>query len=135
VSLILVVDDMAAVREPIAASLVGAGYRTATAPNGAKALAAVNQEKPDLILLDVSMPIMDGLTFLGVLRGNRSTASIPVILLTAAADEPRVRDAAKLGVKAYLLKSEFSVAEMLKRVKQHLRETLPPSGSATPDAA
>src|SRR5204863_5576048 len=119
-SLILVVDDMPAVREPIAASLRLAGHSTATAANGAQALAAVHVAKPDLILLDVAMPVMDGIAFLAALRAHPGTADIPVILLTADGDRARVLEAAELGARHYLLKSQFSLPELLKRVREQV---------------
>jgi CheY-like chemotaxis protein len=113
-SLILVVDDMQAIREPIAASLRLAGYQTVVAADGVAAISAAHRHKPDLILLDISMPGMDGLTCLTALRAAPTTADIPVILLTAAADKHLVSRAASLRVKDYLLKSAFSLPELLK---------------------
>ena len=130
-SLILVVDDVAAIREPIAASLKLAGYATATAANGAEALALVHQEKPDLILLDVSMPVMDGISFLRALRAHTSTAAVPVIPLTADSDRARVLEAARMGAKEYLLKSTFSLPDLLKRVKERAAEALHAGAVAT----
>src|SRR5688572_24595203 len=79
---ILVVDDMAIFREPLAACLKHEGYATVCAANGKEALTAVVRKRPDLILLDLAMPVMDGLTFLRHLRGNPATSALPVILLT-----------------------------------------------------
>lgn len=128
-SLVLVVDDMAAIREPIAACLRLEGYETACAANGAEALAAVHRRKPDLILLDVSMPVMDGIAFLTALRAHPSTAGVPVILLTADSDKARVLEAAKLGAKHYLIKSQFSLPDLLKRVKEQVAAALPPAAA------
>ena len=130
-SLILVVDDAAAVREPIAAALRLAGYRTATAVDGKQALVAVLKEKPDLILLDLAMPVMDGMEYLAALRALPWTASTPVIVLSAGADRELVSRAAKFQVKDYLLKSALSLPELLKRVKQHVSDLV---AAAAPDA-
>ena len=73
-SSILVVDDMAVFREPIAASLRLAGHQTQCAADGEEALRMVRQRRPDLILLDVSMPKMDGITFLKRLRAEPAIA-------------------------------------------------------------
>src|SRR5437762_713260 len=94
---ILVVDDMAVIRDPIAASLRGAGYRTLCASNGKEALQTLRTENADLILLDVVMPEMGGLEFLHHLRGNPATAHTPVILLSAAEGKKDILDAAKYG--------------------------------------
>jgi CheY-like chemotaxis protein/HD-like signal output (HDOD) protein len=115
---ILVVDDMAVFREPIAASLRLAGYKTLCAADGEEALQSVRAHRPDLILLDVSMPKMDGITFLRRLRADPSLAAIDVILLTAVSEKQYIVAAATLGVKNYLLKSRFRLCDLLDRVKK-----------------
>jgi CheY-like chemotaxis protein len=126
-SLVMVVDDMAVVREPIAASLRASGYQTVSAGGGLEALNALQIAIPDLILLDLSMPGMDGMTVLRALRKSSTTAHTPVILLTASADKGDVVEASRLGVRDYVLKSRFSLPEMLARVGKYL---CPPNGAA-----
>jgi CheY-like chemotaxis protein len=115
---ILVVDDMAVFREPIAASLRLSGYKTLCAVDGEEALRITRANHPALILLDVAMPKMDGLTVLKHLRGDAAIANTPVILLTAVAETKIVLAAASLGVKDYLLKSRFRLNELLERIKR-----------------
>src|SRR5687768_17561134 len=110
-STVLVVDDMPIFRDPIAASLRLAGYETVGAADGAAALASARARRPDVILLDVSMPVMDGFAFLRELRDHPGLATVPVILLTAASDRKFIIEAGKYGVKDYLLKSRFSLAD------------------------
>jgi HD-like signal output (HDOD) protein/CheY-like chemotaxis protein len=129
--IILVVDDMPIFREPIAASLRGAGYQTVTACNGKEALAKILLGRPDLILLDVAMPVMDGITFLSHLRANADTCSLPVILLTAMSDKDNIIQAAKLGIQDYLLKSRFSLQELLARIKKYESTTSESAKSVT----
>ena len=117
---ILVVDDMPAVREPIAASLRMAGYRTDLAADGRQALEVMRAQRPDLVLLDVAMPGMDGLAVLEAMRAFPETASVPVVLLTGESDKETVLAAAKWGVKDYLLKSSFSLPQLLARIRRHL---------------
>jgi HD-like signal output (HDOD) protein/DNA-binding response OmpR family regulator len=114
---ILVVDDMPIFRDPIAATLRLAGYQTAVACNGLEALDVASANRPDLILLDLAMPVMDGLTCLRAIRANASLVNVPVILLTAMSEKRYVLEAAKLGVRDYLLKSRFSLTDLLTRVK------------------
>jgi DNA-binding response OmpR family regulator len=101
-----------------------------------QALQAVARDRPDLILLDVSMPVMDGMACLAALRASPLTSGIPVILLTGDTDRHSVVLAAKLRVSSYLMKSSFSLPELLKRIKEHARDiagdpTAPgPAGSA-----
>jgi DNA-binding response OmpR family regulator len=126
-SRILVVDDMAAIREPIAATLKAAGYEVETAAGGHQALAAVRQRRPDLVLLDVSMPEMDGLTVLRAMRSNEATAAIPVILLTAESEKKSVLAAVELGARDYILKSSFSLPQLLARIRKHLPPVASPA--------
>lgn len=126
-SMILIVDDMAVVREPIAATLRAYGYRTLCAASGEEALAAMQISRPDLVLLDLAMPGMDGMAVLRILRGQDRT--IPVIFLTASCDTAHVVEAARLGVRDYLTKSAFSLTELLPRVRKYLS---PPGPAGIP---
>ncbi len=119
-SMILVVDDMAVFREPIAATLRVQGFQTVSARDGVEALTAIGRRRPDLILLDIAMPGMDGLSFLRALRGDPQYKQIPVILLTAVAERDYVVQAAEYGVQDYLLKSHFKLEDMLLRVRRCL---------------
>jgi len=122
---ILVAEDNAICREPIAATLRLNHYQTLEASNGAEALRLVLENQPDLILLDLSMPVMDGLTFLGKLREADVTPKTPVIVLTATTDRDAVLQAAQMGVSSFLLKSNFSNAELIARVHSILGATEP----------
>ena len=115
---ILVVDDMSIFREPIAASIRRAGYKTFCAADGKEALDLVCQEKPDLILLDIAMPVMNGLECLRALRANPETQNIPVIMLTAMAEREPVTEALEIGMQGYLLKSQFSLKDMLSKIAE-----------------
>jgi len=119
-STIMVVDDMAVFREPIAAALRHNGYEAVCAANGKEALAVIEVDRPDLILLDVAMPEMDGLMFLKAMQGNPQLQDIPVILLTAVTERASIVKAAQLGADEYLLKSQFSLDEMLNRIRNRL---------------
>ena len=128
-SKILVVDDMRVIREPIAGSLRLAGYDTCVASDGMEALRMIESDPPDLILLDVRMPKMGGVELLKALRAVPRTEKIPVLLLTAEAEKEMVLEAAKLGIAGFVLKSSFSLPQLLARVRQ----LLPPG--ASPSAA
>ncbi len=121
---ILIVDDSAICREPIAAALRLKGYKTICAADGLDALAALEKakEKPALALLDISMPRMDGITLLAAMRKHPDYKLIPVILLTAVQDRDTILRARNLGVRDYLLKSHFSLDDMMARVKKHIED-------------
>jgi CheY-like chemotaxis protein/HD-like signal output (HDOD) protein len=119
-SMVMVVDDMAMIREPIAACLKAAGFEVVCAGDGVAALAATSARVPDLILLDLAMPGMDGIKVLEALRASPRTVATPVILLTASSDKDHVVKAAKLGVRDYLLKSRFSLPDLMQRVNKYV---------------
>ncbi len=115
---VLVVDDMAIFREAIAAALRRDGYETLGAADGREALSQIRRHRPDLVLLDLGMPVMDGLTCLTEIRGDPEIRDTPVIILTALAERDPVKQAAQVGVQGYLLKSQFSLDQMLARVRE-----------------
>lgn len=132
---ILIVDDMAVFREPVAAALEKYGYQVLTADGGTSALATVSEYHPDLILLDISMPDIDGIEVLRQLRSNPNNRVIRVIMLTDANDRKHVVEAAKQGISGYLLKSQFSLKSMLEKIDEVLgkAKTLPTSNSQIPN--
>lgn len=129
---ILVVDDTPIFRDPLASSLRLAGYETTCAANGEEALAAVRDSRPDLILLDLAMPVMDGVTFLRALKERGDREPIPVVVLSAASDQRLAFEAGTLGAGSFLLKSRVSLDEVLARVRQEFGEptTAVPAGPA-----
>jgi two-component system, OmpR family, KDP operon response regulator KdpE len=114
---ILVVDDDPRMLRLLRLNLERAGYRVATEGDGVAALDRVDLERPDLILLDVMMPAMDGFTFLARLR---EFSAVPVILLTAKGEERDKVQGLDLGADDYLTKP-FGPAELLARVRAVLR--------------
>jgi len=76
----------------------------------------MRHQVPDLILLDMLMPAMDGPTFLKLIRRHQDWAHVPVVIMSAVADECNVRNVAALGVRDYLLKAGFSLPMLRKRI-------------------
>jgi CheY-like chemotaxis protein len=124
---ILVVEDNADARRPMVRLLKGEGYDVLSASTAFEAMASAQRGDPDLILLDVSMPPIDGLTFLSRLREMPGGANMPVILVTGMSDDLTHRRAEELGVKEYLVKSQFTADELLELVKKHLRNRPAPA--------
>lgn len=119
--MILVVDDEPMVREVVTRYLERDGYRVETAEDGRQAIERCRRLQPDLVVLDVMLPHVDGLTVLRELRGSTDT---PVILLTARDDETDRVLGLELGADDYVIKP-FSPREVAARVKSVLRRARP----------
>jgi two-component system alkaline phosphatase synthesis response regulator PhoP/two-component system response regulator VicR len=101
---ILVVEDDGAVARLIQVNLERAGYEVELAGNGRGALTAVAQRRPDAVVLDVVMPVLDGFEVLRRLKADPDTSDIPVMLLTGKSDEDSIFQAWSEGVECYLTK-------------------------------
>jgi CheY-like chemotaxis protein len=116
---VMVVDDASLTRETLTRVLRREGYATTSAATGREALHLIEEQQPDLVLLDVMMPDVDGLELLEKLQNNPQWRALPVIMLTAASDTHTIRRAEQLGAKEYLVKAAFSLQEMLEHVKRY----------------
>ncbi len=117
---ILVVDDTVCGREPVVRLLRLDGHHPLAADNGCEALKVLQHFDVDLVLLDLMMPEMDGVTFLKHLRADARLADTPVILLTALRYGDAVNTARDLGVDAIMLKSQFTFEELSEEVGRSL---------------
>src|SRR4051812_7821569 len=121
---ILVVEDEPAIQELIAISLERAGYQSIRAPDAEQAIELVRDELPDMVLLDWMLPGMSGIEFARRLRGDRRTQDVPIILLTARADEQDKLAGLDIGADDYITKP-FSPRELNARIKALLRRRAP----------
>ena len=126
---ILVVDDEAILLETIAYNLEQAGYRVVTAADGNSTLEAARKEAPDLIILDIMLPGIDGLEVCRQLRRERTTATTPILMLTAKAEEIDKVVGLEVGADDYVTKP-FGRRELLARVRALLRRSEYPSSTA-----
>lgn len=101
---VLVVDDERDIRELLVDELTDSGFEAIEAENGAKALDRVYTDRPDIVLLDLMMPVLDGMQVLEVLKSNPNTASLPVVLLTAVSADEGEQRARDLGANHYVTK-------------------------------
>jgi CheY-like chemotaxis protein/class 3 adenylate cyclase len=116
---ILVVDDTPQNVRLLEAVLTPLGHRVIAATNGQEALEAVAREKPDLVLLDIQMPVMDGYEACRRLRDDETTVGLPILLITASGEEQKVK-ALECGADDFVAKP-FDKAELLARVQSLLR--------------
>ncbi len=97
------------------------GYRVSTADNGEKALADIKKKKPDIVLLDILLPKLDGFAVLEKLKADPVTKPIPVILLTNLGQKDDVEKGLEAGAVDYLIKAHFKPSEVVDKVKKVLK--------------
>jgi len=119
-SVVLVVDDQAELRQLFQRVLETQGYHVVGAETGQAGLAVLDVVRPQLVLLDMSMPEMDGITFLRALRARPGYENVPVIILSGMMSRQQVQAARELRVADMLVKAEFSMKELRARVARHL---------------
>jgi two-component system alkaline phosphatase synthesis response regulator PhoP len=125
---ILVVDDEVAIVRMLKDRLESAGFEVLTAYDGAQAVEVARQERPDLIIMDVMMPRMDGLTAAKQLRSDPTTAHIPIVMLTARGQESDEQAGYAAGAVRYFTKP-FSPRQLVQELRSLLGES--PSESAS----
>jgi len=116
---VLVVDDDPVVRKSFDRVLTGKGYAVITAENGEEALAAIAKQRPDLILMDIQLPIMDGYEATRRIKADASLRSIPIIAVTSYALSGEGQKARVAGCDDYVPKP-FSPRQLLAKIKQYL---------------
>jgi putative two-component system response regulator len=116
---VLIADDQFALRQLLRATLSRFGLRVIEASNGSDALALIQRERPDLVLMDVGMPGMDGLEVCRTLRADPETADLPVFILTARAQQAEREKGLASGATVYLTKP-FKPADLRAMLRDHL---------------
>ncbi|KPU28308.1 ArsR family transcriptional regulator [Caloranaerobacter sp. TR13] len=119
---ILVVDDEEHIIELIRFNLETNGYNVISANDGKEALKKVKEEKPDLVILDLMLPSIDGIEICKILRKDKETEKLPIIMLTAKSEEIDMILGLEIGADDYITKP-FSIRELLARIKAVLRRT------------
>jgi DNA-binding response OmpR family regulator len=116
---ILIVEDDPAVQTLLAKALTAKGYRITQATDGVKGLTALEEIEPDLIICDIMMPRLDGMTFVKAIKRNAGTRSVPVIFLTAKNDPRSVVEGINVGAKYYVTKP-FALDELISKIEKAL---------------
>lgn len=117
---ILIAEDDESTLNVLADSFAIAGFIVLSAVNGAAALELALKEHPDIILLDIQMPVMGGLEMLGKLRQDEWGKSAEVILLTNFGDAGKIAEATGKGAYDYLVKSDWKTDDIIEKVKSKL---------------
>jgi len=100
----MIVDDQAVIRDRLRALFEDEDLRVSDASDGAEAVQKAQREKPNLIILDLSMPVMNGLDFVRAIRAKDSTKQVPVLMVTTNAAQDDILEALKAGVNDYVVK-------------------------------
>lgn len=114
---ILAVDDSRTLREMLFDCLTGAGHEVFTARDGAEGLAALRQHRPDIVITDLNMPVMDGLDFIEAARADDAGRGVPLLLLTTETAADLKLRARKIGATGWLTKP-FNEAQILGLIDQ-----------------
>lgn len=119
-SKILLVEDDKFLSRAYSDGLRDAGFIVFTAFDGEAAMKKIYSEKPDLILLDLIMPGESGIEILGGIKGDEALKNIPIVILSNSARDSDIKKGMELGAVDYLIKSDFSMEEIIKKVKAYL---------------
>jgi len=118
---ILIVDDDGSLRSVLKDKISHEGFTALTANDGEEGLKVGIKEKPDLILLDVIMPKVNGIKMLKKLRENDWGKTVPVLLLSNDDDPEHIRETLKDNATDYLIKSDWELEDIIKKIKETLR--------------
>ena len=114
---VLTVDDSRTMREMVAFTLRGAGFEVVEAPDGQQALAALASHKVDLIIADLNMPVMDGLTLIRKVRAAGPHRTVPILMLTTEADDAKKQEGRAAGATGWIVKP-FNPEKLVQVVKK-----------------
>ena len=120
---ILLVEDDKDLLNLMNKKLTEVGFKVASVETGRQALDYLKQEKPDLVLLDILLPDIDGLSVLNQIAADEETKFIPVIILSNLADQGSVEQAAAIGEYEYLVKAKTDLNDVVEKIKQKLEVT------------
>jgi CheY-like chemotaxis protein len=131
---VLVIDDNDAMHQLYRVALQRTGFRLLTAKSGSEALLVMGSHFPDVIVMDLAMPEMDGFQFLRLVREQPEWAKIPVIVVTAFCTGEDIKTTKDLGVIAHLVKADFSVKKLRAVIMEHLCPSAAAASASSPSA-
>ncbi len=118
---ILIVDDDSAFKETMKASFDPAKFTVALAANGIEGLAEVNVKMPDMILLDIKMPQMDGIEFIKELNSKYGEGKVPILITSNSSSMDTISEGVSLGIRGYVIKSNESLQGMVDAVERAIK--------------
>jgi len=117
---IAIIEDDPVISQMYRMKFEADGFDVQLANNGKRGVALVEVFTPDIILLDLSMPEMDGAEALAIIRKNESSKNIPVIILTNLGEEESPKEIRSLGIHSYIVKADLTPRQVVQRVKEAL---------------
>ncbi len=118
---ILIVEDDKFLRELIVQKVTKDGFNASEAVDGEEGIKKIREEKPDMVLLDLILPSIDGFEVLSLMRQDPSLSSIPVIILSNLGQKEDIERGMKLGATDYLVKAHFTPGEIIEKIKAYLK--------------
>ena len=115
---ILLIEDDKFLRKVIVRKLTTEGYEVVEAIDGERGIEATREEKPDLVILDLVLPEIDGFEVLATLKKDKDVFKIPVVVLSNLGDKENMERALKMGAADYLIKSSLEPSEILERINK-----------------
>ena len=119
---ILIIEDDTFIMDMYQTKFEMAGFETLKAKDGDKGVKAAKKEKPDIIILDIVMPQMDGFEVLKAIKKDSETKDIPVVLLTNLGQRENIEEGLKLGAADYIIKAHFTPDEVVGKVEKVLKK-------------
>ncbi|HOW60911.1 MAG TPA: response regulator transcription factor [Candidatus Moranbacteria bacterium] len=118
---VLLVEDDPFIRDIYSVKFSQEGFEVSIAENGLEALKKIEESVPDVILLDIVMPYMDGMETLKNIRGKKEWKKIPVVMLTNISEKEKISESEDFGINDYLIKSHFTPSEVVQKVRNLLK--------------
>ena len=117
---ILIIEDEEIISNLLAKKLSQVGYEVKTAFNGQEGLEILEQEKPDLVLIDIVMPKKDGFETISEVKGDPTLKDIPIIIISNSGQPVELDKAKEMGVNDWLIKTDFDPQEVIQKVKKQI---------------
>ena len=118
---ILIVEDDKFLRELIVQKITNEGFHVSEAIDGEEGIKKIKEEKPDMVLLDLILPGIDGFEVLSRMKEDPALSSVPVIVLSNLGQKEDIDKGMKLGAIDYLIKAHFTPGEIINKIKTHLK--------------
>jgi CheY-like chemotaxis protein len=118
--MVLVIEDEVSLQEAVRIKLEQTGVEVLVAGTGEEGLKLLKKKKPDLVWLDILLPGINGLEVLRMIRENDDTKDIPVVVVSVSSGEEKIKQAFSLNIVDYLIKSEYTLDDIVNKIKQIL---------------